>query len=116
MRARFILIALPLALAACNQTASAPPTAAPVAGTPTVSSNVTPAGFRLPEGAGCTGAVNRFRAIMDNDLATGHVARGVYDQITKEIDGAASLCASGNDAGARAAISASRSRHGYPAG
>jgi len=26
------------------------------------------------------------------------------------------MCASGNDAGARAAISASRARHGYPAG
>lgn len=102
----------PLALGACNQTAAPP--AAPVAQTPTVQSNVTPSGFKLPDGAGCTGAVNRYRAIMDNDLATGHVAKWVYEQITREIDSAASLCAAGNDGGARAAISASRSRHGYP--
>ncbi|HRK24330.1 MAG TPA: hypothetical protein PLQ11_05180, partial [Beijerinckiaceae bacterium] len=77
---RVVLVLLvPLALGACNQTSAPPAASAPAgtssSGTPTVSSNVTPSGFRLPEGAGCSGSVNRFRALMDNDLATGHVAR-----------------------------------------
>lgn len=106
------LTAAVLLLAACNQ--STQQAAAPQA--PTQPSYVTPSSFRMPDGAGCTGAVNRYRAIMNNDLETGHVNKTVYDQISKEIDGAAQLCAAGNDGGARAAISASRSRHGYPAG
>jgi len=118
---RVVLVLLvPLALGACNQTSAPPAASAPAgtssSGTPTVSSNVTPSGFHLPKKTKCSGSVNRFRALMDNDLATGHVARSVYDQITKEIDSAAALCSAGNDAGARSAISASRARHGYPAG
>lgn len=103
-----------LALAGCNQ--STQPSAAPASGgTPAVASNVTPSTFQMPQGAGCTGSVNRFRAIMDNDLATGHVGKSVHERIIKDIDAAAAMCASGNDAGARAAIAASRSRNGYPA-
>jgi hypothetical protein len=102
-----------LALGACNQ--STQQAAAPATGAPTVSSNVTPSTFRMPDGAGCTGSVNRFRAIMDNDLATGHSSKVVYDKVIKEIDAASAMCASGNDAGARSAISATRARYGYPA-
>lgn len=115
IRMTFLLpFAAALLLAGCNQ--STQPAAAPTTGTPAVSSNVTPSSFRMPDGAGCTGSVNRFRAIMNNDLETGHVGKAVYDQITKDIDAAAALCAAGNDAGARSAITASRKRHGYPAG
>lgn len=115
MNAAFRLLPITAAvlfLAACNQ--STQQAAAPQA--PAQPSYVTPSTFRMPDGAGCTGAVNRYRAIMNNDLETGHVNKSVYDMITKEIDAAAQMCASGNDGGSRAAISASRSRHGYPAG
>lgn len=110
---RFLAPALFLGLAACNQSAApAPPAAA--AGQPQSASLVTPAGFRLPEGAGCAGEIARFRAVQDNDLATGHVNRRVYDQIKGEIDGAAGACAAGNDAGARGQLAAIKRRHGYP--
>jgi hypothetical protein len=110
-------LALPLALlaglavAGCNTTAQTPPppTSAPV-------SPVTPPGFTLPDGAGCSGAVARFRAIQDNDLAMGHVGRKVYDQIKGEIAQAETACAAGRDAESRAMIAASRKRHGYPEG
>ncbi|MCA0424259.1 MAG: hypothetical protein LCH61_13220 [Proteobacteria bacterium] len=99
-----------LGLAACNQTApAAPPEDKPV-------SRIGPAGFKLPDGAGCTGAVNKFRAQMEYDLNTGHTTKPVFEQVNKEIDAAAALCAAGNDGGARSAIAASRSRHGYPPG
>ncbi len=101
-----------LALAACNQTGPESPVAQPQA--PQSASLVTPAGFRLPEGSGCSGDIARFRAVQENDLATGHVNRRVYDQIRGELDQAAAACAAGNDAGARAQVSAIKRRHGYP--
>ena len=106
MRARIVL-ALPLlaaGLAACNQTA------------PSSSAMPAPAAVSLPAGAGCSASIARFRDLIDTDLATGHTTKTVHAQVTQEIAAASQLCASGNDAGARAAISASRSRHGYPAG
>jgi hypothetical protein len=97
-------------LAACNQ--SAPPAAPPAERTS--ASYVTPQGFRLPEGSGCAGEIARFRAVQDNDLATGHVNQSVYNRIKGEVDLAASTCAAGNDAGARGALAGIKKRHGYP--
>ncbi|MGL5117235.1 MAG: hypothetical protein ACRC7C_18120 [Beijerinckiaceae bacterium] len=99
-----------LALGACNQ--SAPPAAPPASRTS--ASFVTPSTFRLPEGEGCSGDIARFRAVQDNDLETGHVNKSVHERIKGEIDQAAALCSGGNDAGARAALAATKKRHGYP--
>lgn len=109
---RIVALSALLALSACNQT-SRPVASAQAPASP---SNVTSSSFRMPDGAGCTGAVNRYRAIINNDLETGHTTKTVHAQVSQEIDAAAQLCASGNDGGARAAVTASRSRHGYPAG
>ena len=97
-----------LALAACNQTA-------PQAAAPGPGSGVTPSTFQMPEGSGCAGEVARWKAIQDNDLATGHVTQPVHDQITREIASAQTACAAGRDAEARSLVAASRKRHGYPA-
>jgi len=63
---------------------------------------------------GCVGDIARYRAIQDNDLAMGHVAQSVYNQIKKEIGEAEAQCSEGHEAQARATILASRKRHGYP--
>lgn len=101
-----------LALAACNgaRTPVAVATIEPAA----ASRNVTPSDFSLPDGAGCSGAIARYRAILDNDLAMGHVDRGVYDRIQGEIDAAASACSAGREAQAVSLVRASKARHGYP--
>lgn len=106
-------LSLPLlcALAAAGCNPGAPTAAAPPPGPV---SPVTPAGFALPQGAGCSGDIARFRAIQDNDLKTGHVNKTVYDRIQGEIAQAESACAAGRDAEARNLIAASRKRHGYP--
>jgi hypothetical protein len=110
MRLALLGLPLALALAGCNTTAPAPASGAgPV-------SPVTPEGFSLPSGEGCSGAVARYRAIQENDLATGHVGRKVYDQIKGEIAQAEAACAAGKDAEGRALVAASRKRHGYPEG
>ena len=77
---------------------------------------VTPPGFELPAGGDCQAEIARYRAIQTNDLAMGHVAQSVYNQIKKEIAAAERECSAGHDASARAMIVASKKRHGYPIG
>jgi len=68
-----------------------------------------------PPGApGCAGAIARYRSVIDNDLAMGHVNKSVYAQISNEIADAASACSSGQDGRALSLLRASKSRHGYP--
>jgi hypothetical protein len=109
-----LAVASALVIAACTQTASAPPPAA-VQAQPPQASLVTPTGFRLPEGQGCSGDIARFRAVQENDLETGHVNRAVYTSIKAEIDQAESLCSAGNDGGARSALAVTKRKYGYPA-
>ncbi len=78
------------------------------------SCNSTPAGFKLPEGAGCSGAIARYRAVVANDRDTGNVNDKVYQQIEGEIAGASTACAAGRDGEAMSLVAASKSRHGYP--
>jgi hypothetical protein len=111
MKPYFLTAFAALALAACNSSAPAPQAAAPAP----ASIDVTPSNFQMPLGEGCTGDIARYRAIQDNDLAMGHVAQSVYNQIKKEIAVAEAQCSEGHEAQARATILASRQRHGYPA-
>lgn len=76
--------------------------------------SVTPPGFELPKGGDCNAEIARYRAIQQNDLAMGHVAQSVYNQIKGEISAAEKVCAAGKDAQARSMIVASKRRHGYP--
>jgi hypothetical protein len=77
-------------------------------------SPVTPPSFSMPGGSGCSGEIARYRAVQDNDLAMGHVAKSVYAQIKREIEAAEKVCGAGQDAKATAMIHASQARHGYP--
>ena len=96
------LLALPLT--ACNQTASLPTPA---------SASVTPSSFRMPEGTGCKGEIDRYRAVMSNDLAMGHVNQSVYNRVDREIGQAEAACTAGRDAEAIRMIQATKARHGY---
>ena len=112
MRAMPLLAAgLGLALAACQSAAPAPTPPAPqdyrVPG-------VTPSTFQLPAGTGCSGEVERFQAVMDNDLASGHTTKGVHDRVSAEISRARTTCAAGNDGGAIGQIRATKAKFGYP--
>ena len=72
---------LAFALAACQTAAAAPPAPPPEQ----AAAGVTPNTFRMPTGSGCSGEVERFQAVMDNDLATGHTTKGVHTQVSAEI-------------------------------
>ncbi len=101
-------------LAACQQTT---PQSTPVMIAPSQPvSGVTPSSFRLPDGAGCVGDVARYRAVMDNDLATGHVSASVHGRVIAEINEADNVCRSGQDAQASRMIRATQVKFGYKAG
>ena len=75
---------------------------------------VTPKDFQLPSGGDCGGEIARYRAIQENDLAMGHVAQSVYNQIKNEITAAERECVAGRDAKAKGMILNSKRKHGYP--
>ena len=106
-----LVIGAALLLAGCNAT---PPTASAPTPDSYGTSHVTVNGFTLPDGAGCSGAVARYQAVMDNDYTTGNVNQTVYKTIVGEIDHARAACAAGRDGEATSLIAASKSRHGYP--
>ncbi len=109
-----IILTYGLALAGCY--ATLPPQQTVLAQEPSRARLVSDPNFKLPEGTGCSGSVNRFRAIIDNDLETGHTTKTTHTQMSAEVDRAANTCSSGNDASARGIISSTRAKFGYPAG
>lgn len=100
-----------LCLTGCNSAGPTPAAAPPAA---PGSLLVAPSNFQMPQGGGCAGEIARYRAVQDDDLAMGQIARAVYDQVHTEIEEAAQACSAGRDAQARALVLASRKRHGYP--
>ncbi len=93
------LAALPLA--ACNQTAGTAPAGA------------APAGVQALAGSGCGGEIAGYRAVMSNDLATGHVNQSVYNRVDRELGQAEAACSAGRDAEAVRMVRATKARHGY---
>lgn len=114
LSASFVLLAAAIALAGCNQTGNAVSTPAPVANSSAIP-GVTPSGFHLPEGSGCSGDVARFKAIIDNDLSTGHTTDGVHKRMTADLSQAATTCSAGRSGEASAMVRAVRTKYGYPA-
>ncbi len=104
-----------IALGGCNlsgsQTASAP--AAPPAAVAAAPGGAQPNWPALPQGAACTGELDRYEAVLKADLGTGNVNKSVYDKIQGELARAADACAAGHDADAQSLIRASKKQHGY---
>ncbi|MGN6095568.1 MAG: hypothetical protein ACTHP8_04955 [Bosea sp. (in: a-proteobacteria)] len=100
-----------LLLGAC-QTASVatPPAPPPEKAYP----GVTPSTFHMPTGAGCSGEIARFQAVLDNDVAIGHTTKGVHDRATADLDRARATCSAGNEAAALGQLHAVKARFGYP--
>ena len=92
-----LLLTGTLALAACNQTASAPTSTTVAAG---------------GSSTGCNGEISRYRAVMSNDLATGHVNQSVYNRVDRQIAQAETFSPTGPDAEAFRMVNATKARHG----
>lgn len=90
------------ALAGCNSPQQTAPAAAPAGASPQA------------QGSGCAAAIARYRGVVDNDLAMGHVNQSVHSQIQGEVSEASSACAAGQDGRALSLLRASKTRHGYP--
>jgi hypothetical protein len=99
-----------LLLAAFHASASQPQIDASATGPLILAQQDTP----LPEGGTCAGDIARYRAIQEQDIKMGHVAKSVYNKIKAEIAAAESECDKGHEAHARAMVVESKKRHGYP--
>jgi hypothetical protein len=62
----------------------------------------------------CAERVSFVRGVIDKDLKVGFIGKDVYAAMTKDLDNAAAICNSGQDARAQLLISSTQSRHGYP--
>ncbi|KRE04562.1 hypothetical protein ASE61_06400 [Bosea sp. Root670] len=100
-----------LLLSACQTPSGGPP---PAPSPSQAAPGVTPNTFRMPSGTGCSGEVERFQAVIDNDFNTGHTTKGVHDRVSSEIARARTTCSGGNDAGAIGQIRATKAKFGYP--
>ncbi len=98
-----------LVLGGCTQTASAPPT--PPAGS--APPGVTPSSFKLPDGTGCAAEIDRFRAVLDNDVSVGHLTRAVYQRAASDLKQAEAPCAAGREVQARSIVSTTKRNYGY---
>jgi len=63
--------------------------------------------------ATCGSAIAAFETIIDNDVATGNLNKGVHRRIVAALAGVKTSCAMGRDAEASRALAAVKSRHGY---
>ncbi len=108
-------LALALLVAGCNAN-RAPPVVELAPLTTPAYVRVTPAESHLPQSGGCAGDIAQFRAVQDNDLATGHIEKGVYGQIQGELAEADQACGQGDTLRAKGLLRATKTRHGYPEG
>ena len=113
MRASTILVPAfaALLLSACQTPSGGPPPAPPPS---QAAPGVTPSTFHMPSGTGCSGEVERFQAVIDNDLDTGHTTKGVHDRMSGEIAHARTTCSAGNEAAATGQIRTTKAKFGYP--
>ena len=116
LRWMFTLCLAPVLLA-CQSTAPTQPAASGGAVSSqdyaSLPAGVTPKNFHLPSDKGCGGDIARFRAVIDNDLASGHTTDKVNQAIHGELNKIASTCPA-QDAGASQAVRALKSKYGYP--
>lgn len=63
--------------------------------------------------ADCGAAISHFRALIDRDVGTGMLNKGVYDEATHELAGANKACEDGRNAVALSDLAAIKRRHGY---
>ena len=96
-----------LCLTACNEPGDR--------AAPTTAAVTTPTRSDLPSGAPCSGEIDRYDAVVKDDLRTGNVDQKVYDQVERELARAAASCSAGKGGEAHAIVAASKSKHGYRA-
>ena len=63
--------------------------------------------------AGCGSAITGFEAIINSDVETGNLGKGVHRRIITELGTVKASGAAGRDADANRGLAAIKSRHGY---
>ena len=63
--------------------------------------------------AACAGAISEFETIINSDVKTGNLNKGVHARITAELSRARAACLAGRDADALNQLGAIKHRFGY---
>jgi hypothetical protein len=95
-------VASALALAACSATGGG-------------GAIVIPGGvnYHVAAAASCGASIAAFEAIINSDVETGNLNKGVHRRIVADLGSVKASCAAGRDAEAGSALAAVKARHGY---
>jgi hypothetical protein len=69
--------------------------------------------FHIPGPSGCAGPVAEFQSVIDNDVATGNLAKGVHGRVTTDLAPIKAACGAGREADATRQLAAVKTRYGY---
>ena len=69
--------------------------------------------FHIPGPSGCTGPIGDFRAVVENDVRTGNLAKAVHARIIAELEPVNAACSAGRETDATRQLAAVKARHGY---
>lgn len=104
---QILALAATLALAGCVSTGPAPRPASSAAESGT-------AALSAPSGpAGCAGPLGDYQAVIANDVATGHLNKGVHARVAADLAAVRAACAAGREVEANRALAAAKARYGY---
>lgn len=68
----------------------------------------------IPFGEACGAELTSFKAVLDSDLAAGHVNKSVYDRVIGELKQAVAACKASHSYEAIALMNATKRKFGYP--
>lgn len=63
--------------------------------------------------AGCAGPIGDYQAVIANDVATGHLNKGVHARVAADLGPVRAACAAGREADANRALAGVKARYGY---
>ena len=104
VRRALLLLSLSLAGCATAATSSDGTTVGVVAGA---------VNFHVPGPSGCTGPIAQFQSVIENDIATGNLARSVHGRITADLAPVKAACSAGREADAARQLAGVKARYGY---
>src|SRR5688572_24865456 len=69
--------------------------------------------FHIPGPSVCAGPVAEFQSVIDNDVATGNLAKGVHGRVTTDLAPIKAACGAGREADATRQLATVKARYGY---
>jgi hypothetical protein len=69
--------------------------------------------YHIPGPSRCAAPISDFQSVIENDVTTGHLAKGVHGRITADLEPVKAACNAGREADATRQLAAVKARYGY---